>query len=189
MGDECDLIRDQLGKIDHILDDHGIVFVATHELEIAKENRIKMFPALGLFKNEDFVKFEGDLTQEISALRWLTSEDTLNIPDKIEEVNEIMLSKRIKSEDHMFVFFYEDDDIFAKRLLLFMEKVDNILDKRNIAFVKISDDGIDKDYSLECLPALVHFRAGSQNVFPGDLREEKDVKKWIEKRSKAKESS
>ena len=116
------------------------------------------------------IKFDGDLTQEIAVLRWLTSEDTLDIPEKIEEVNDIMLSKRIKSEDSMFVFFYEDDDIFAKRLLIFMEKVDNILDKRNIAFLKISDDGIDKDYSLECLPALVHFNSGSSNVFPGDLR-------------------
>ena len=168
--DECDLIKDQLEKIDHILDDHGIVFVATHELEIAKENQIKRFPALGLFKNEEFVKFDGDLTQEIAVLRWLTSEETLDIPDKIEEVNEIMLSKRIKSEDSMFVFFYENDDIFAKRLLLFMEKVDNILDRKNIAFLKISDDGIDKDYSLECLPALVHFHSGTPHVFPGDLR-------------------
>ena len=186
--DECDLIRDELEKIDHILDDYGIVFVATHELEVAKENQIKRFPALGLFKNEEFIKFDGDLSQEIAVLRWLTSEDTLDIPEKIEEVNEIMLSKRIKSEDSMFVFFYEDDDIFAKRLLLFMEKVDNILDKKNIAFVKISDDGIDKDYSLECLPALVHFSTGDQHVFPGDLREEKDVKKWIDKRSKQKET-
>ena len=185
--EECDLVREELEKIDHILDDHGIVFVATHELEVAKENQIKRFPALGLFKNEEFVKFDGDLTQEIGVLRWLTSEETLNIPDRIEEVNEIMLSKRIKSEDSMFVFFYEDDDIFAKRLLTFMEKVDNVLDKKNIAFVKISDDGIDKDYSLECLPALVHFQSGSPSVFPGDLREEKDVKKWIERSTKTRE--
>ena len=168
--DECELVREELEKIDHILDDHGIVFVATHELEIAKENKIKRFPALGLFKNEEFVKYEGDLTQEIAVLRWLTSEETLDIPEKIEEVNEIMLSKRIKSEENIFVFFYEDDDIFAQRLLKFMETVDNSLDKKDIDFVKISDDGIDKDYSLECLPALVHFNSGAPTVFPGDLR-------------------
>ena len=68
--DECDLVRDELEKIDHILDDHGIVFVATHELEVAKEYHIKRFPALGLFKNEEFVLFEGDLTQEIGVLRY-----------------------------------------------------------------------------------------------------------------------
>ena len=168
--DECDLVREELEKIDHILDDHGIVFVATHELEIAKENKIKRFPALGLFKNEEFVKFEGDLSQEIAVLRWLTSEETLELPEKIEEVNEIMLSKRIKSEENIFVFFYEDDDIFAQRLLKFMETVDNSLDKKDIDFVKISDDGIGKDYSLECLPALVHFNSGEATVFPGDLR-------------------
>ena len=39
--EECDLVREELEKIDHILDDHGIVFVATHELEVAKEHKIK----------------------------------------------------------------------------------------------------------------------------------------------------
>ena len=81
-----------------------------------------------------------------------------------------MLSKRIKSEENIFVFFYEDDDIFAQRLLKFMETLDNALDKKDIDFVKISDAGIDKDYSLECLPALVHFNSGAATVFPGDLR-------------------
>ena len=51
-----------------------------------------------------------------------------------------------------------------------METVDNSLDKKDIDFVKISDDGIGKDYSLECLPALVHFNSGDPTVFPGDLR-------------------
>ena len=27
------------------------------------------FPALGIFKNEEFVHFEGDLTQEVAVLR------------------------------------------------------------------------------------------------------------------------
>ena len=81
-----------------------------------------------------------------------------------------MLSRRIKTENNIFVFFYEDEDIFAQRLLKVMEAFDNKLDKKKIDFVKISDDGIDKDYSLECLPALVHFKEGEPTVFPGDLR-------------------
>ena len=80
-----------------------------------------------------------------------------------------MLSRRIKTENNIFVFFYEDEDIFAQRLLKVMEAFDNKLDKKKIDFVKISDDGIDKDYSLECLPALVHFKEGEPTVFPGDL--------------------
>ena len=102
--------------------------------------------------------------------RWLTAKETLELPEKIEEVNEIMLSRRIKTENNIFVFFYEDEDIFAQRLLKVMEVFDNKLDKKKIDFVKISDDGIDKDYSLECLPALVHFKEGEPTVFPGDLR-------------------
>ena len=82
----------------------------------------------------------------------------------------MMLSRRIKTENNIFVFFYEDEDIFAQRLLKVMEAFDNKLDKKKIDFVKISDDGIDKDYSLECLPALVHFKEGEPTVFPGDLR-------------------
>ena len=55
-----------------------------------------------------------------------------------------MLTRRIKTENDIFVFFYEDDDIFAQRLLKVLEMFDNKLDKKNIDFVKISDDGIDK---------------------------------------------
>ena len=124
-----------------------------------------------------------------------------------------MLSRRIKTENNIFVFFYEDEDIFAQRLLKVMEMFDNKLDKKKIDFVKISDDGIDKDYSLECLPALVHFKEGEPTVFPGDLRslprdifsthyyyycyhsniysfrEEKGLQKWIFGKVKKSESS
>jgi hypothetical protein len=112
----------------------------------------------------------GDLSQEVSVLRWLTAEETLEMPQKIEEVNEIMLAKRLRSEDSMFVFFYDEDDIFAQRLLKNLEVLDDSLDKRDVDFVKISDMGIEKDYSLETLPALVHFNSGEPTVFQGDLR-------------------
>lgn len=168
--EECDLIRDRLETIDHVVDDYGIVLVATHNLEVAKENKIKRFPALGLFKNGEFVRFEGDLAQEISVLRWLTSPATQDIPQRIEEVNEVMLAKRLKTEDSMFVFFYEDEDIFAARLLKGLEELDDGLDKKGVVFLKISDAGIDRDYSLETLPALVHFSQGEQEVYQGDLR-------------------
>ena len=34
--EECEAIREKLENIDHVLDEQGIVFVATHELEVAK---------------------------------------------------------------------------------------------------------------------------------------------------------
>ena len=51
-----------------------------------------------------------------------------------------------------------------------LEELDDGLDKKGVVFVKISDSGIGKDYSLETLPALVHFNQGEQQVFQGDLR-------------------
>ena len=63
-----------------------------------------------------------------------------------------------------------------------------------------------QDYSLECLPALLHFSGGDPTQYPGDLRyiilkqssrqqliiifcrEEKDVRKWIDRHSKIKSS-
>ena len=52
------------------------------------------------------------------------------MPGKIEEVNEIMLARRLKAEDSMFVFFYEEEDIFAQRLLKGLEDIDDPLDKK-----------------------------------------------------------
>ena len=130
--EECDNIRFKLEKIDHVLDDQGIVFVATHNLEVAKENKVKRFPAIGIFKNGEFVQYGGDLSQEVAVLRWLTASETLAMPGKIEEVNEIMLARRLKAEDSMFVFFYEEEDIFAQRLLKGLENIDDPLDKKVI---------------------------------------------------------
>ena len=63
-------------------------------------------------------------------LRWLTAASTLDLPGKIEEVNEVMLAKRLRTEDSVFVFFYEEEDIFAARLLKDLEVLDDALDKK-----------------------------------------------------------
>jgi len=183
--EECELVREELEKIDHVLDDQGIVFVATHELEVARENKVKRFPSVGIFRNGDFIKYEGDLSRSVAVLKWLIAEETLNIEGKIESVNEIMLSRKVKNEDSMFVYFFEEDDIFAQRLLKELERYDDKLDKKNIDFVQISEPGIDKDYSLETLPALAHFSSGKASVYQGDLREEKSIEKWIVDRIKS----
>jgi hypothetical protein len=41
--EECETIREKLENIDHVLDEQGIVFVATHELEVAKGMPIPPF--------------------------------------------------------------------------------------------------------------------------------------------------
>ena len=81
-----------------------------------------------------------------------------------------MLAKMLNAEPSMFVFFYEEGDIFSRKVLRDLEKLDDRLDSLNIEIVKICDDGIDDDYELESLPSLVHFKKGEPSVYYGDLK-------------------
>lgn len=47
----------------------------------------------------------GDLLDEESLLKWVTSEDALDIPDKIEDVNTKMLDKILSSSPYVTVLF------------------------------------------------------------------------------------
>ena len=76
----------------------------------------------------------------------------------------------LNAEPSMFVFFYEEGDIFSRKVLRDLEKLDDRLDSLNIEIVKICDDGIDDDYELESLPSLVHFKKGQPSVYYGDLK-------------------
>lgn len=49
--------------------------------------------------------FSGDLNDEDEVLTWLTDEETLEIPGKIEEVNIKMLEKILSENEHIVVFF------------------------------------------------------------------------------------
>lgn len=49
--------------------------------------------------------YKGDLDDEDEVLSWLTDEETLQIPGKIEEVNTKMLEKILSDNDHVVVFF------------------------------------------------------------------------------------
>lgn len=53
----------------------------------------------------DFCTFVGDLEDEDEVLSWITDEETLEIPGKIEEVNTRMLEKILSENDNVVVFF------------------------------------------------------------------------------------
>ena len=44
-------------------------------------------PAIGLFRNGQFVQYEGDEDSERQILNWFTDEETLKIIGVIDEVN------------------------------------------------------------------------------------------------------
>lgn len=104
-GEECDSILDDLENIDDELDETGIIFVTTEDLTIAKKYGIKHFPTLAFFRNKDPLIYTGDLDDEDEVLSWITDEDTLEIPGKIEEVNTRMLENILDENDYVVVFF------------------------------------------------------------------------------------
>lgn len=104
-GEKCDTILDDLENIDDELDEAGIIFVTTEDTSYAKKIGIKAFPTLVFFRNRDPLTYKGDLDDEDEVLSWLTDENTLEIPGKIEEVNMKMLEKILADSDHIVVFF------------------------------------------------------------------------------------
>lgn len=85
----------------------GIIFVTTEDTVLAKKYNIKSYPQLVFFRNRDPLYYKGDLDDEDEVLSWLTDEDTLEIPGKIEEVNSKMLEKILAENDNIVVFFCE----------------------------------------------------------------------------------
>lgn len=95
-------------NIDDELDEAGIIFVTTEDTAMAKKLNIKHFPQLVFFRNRDPLFYDGDLDDEDEVLSWLTDEDTLEIPGKIEEVNSKMLEKILSENDYVVVSINEN---------------------------------------------------------------------------------
>lgn len=104
-GDECDKILKELENIDDELDETGIIFVTTEDMGFAKKQGIKTFPTLAFFRNKEPLIFKGDIEDEDEVLSWITDEDTLEIPGKIEEVNAKMLENILEENDYIVIFF------------------------------------------------------------------------------------
>ncbi|XP_037043198.1 uncharacterized protein LOC119079410 isoform X3 [Bradysia coprophila] len=178
-GEKCDRILDDLENIDDELDEAGIIFVTTEDTGFAKKMGIKNFPELVFFRNRDPLHFTGDLNDEDEVLAWLTDEDTLEIPGKIEEVNTKMLEKILSENDHVVVFFYREGDKKAQKILNELENIDDECEEKSIDFVKTSDDGIDKEYDLQSLPALAFYRHKFRTIYTGDLMKEEEILEWV----------
>ncbi|XP_035790577.1 uncharacterized protein LOC118465954 isoform X2 [Anopheles albimanus] len=178
-GEKCDKILDDLENIDDELDEAGIIFVTTEDMATAKKYNIKNLPSLVFFRNKDPLIYSGDLNDEDEVLAWLTDEETLEIPGKIEEVNIKMLEKILSENEHIVVFFYHDDDKKAQKIIAELENIDDECEEKDIDFVKTSDDDIDKEYDLELLPALVFYRNKFRTIYSGDLMKEDDILEWV----------
>ncbi|XP_066992317.1 uncharacterized protein hlk isoform X2 [Anabrus simplex] len=178
-GEECDNILDELENIDDELDEAGIIFVTTEDAAIAKKHGIRTFPTLVLFRNKEPLVYKGDLDDEDEVLSWLTDEDTLEIPGRIEEVNIRMLEKILKDNSHVVVFFYKEGDKKSQKIISELENIDDECEEKDISFVKASDEGIDKEYDLPTLPCLVFYRNRFRQIYTGDLMHEENILVWV----------
>ncbi|XP_065090647.1 uncharacterized protein hlk isoform X4 [Ochlerotatus camptorhynchus] len=178
-GEKCDKILDDLENIDDELDEAGIIFVTTEDMSTAKKYNIKTVPALVFFRNKDPLMYSGDLNDEDEVLAWLTDEETLEIPGRIEEVNIKMLEKILSENEHIVVFFYNDEDKKSLKIINELENIDDECEEKDIDFVKTSDDDVDKEYDLEQLPALVFYRHKFRTIYSGDLMNEEEILEWV----------
>ena len=120
--------------------------------------------------------FEGNLYDADAVLSWIMDEETLEIPGVIEEVGTRMLNRyylkdiiirrqffdksfRILDEERdVLVFFYEDEEMKSlSGVFKSLEIVDDVIDSKDIEFVKISDEKIEVEFALDKLPTLVYF--------------------------------
>ncbi|KAL6447196.1 hypothetical protein ACFW04_001475 [Cataglyphis niger] len=178
-GEKCDSILDELENIDDELDETGIIFVTTEDTVIAKKYGIKHFPTLAFFRNKDPLIYTGDLDDEDEVLSWITDEDTLEIPGKIEEVNARMLENILDENDYIVVFFYKEGDKKSQKILQELENIDDECEEKKIDFVKISDEGIEKEYDLPGLPALAFYRHKFRQIYSGDMMHEEEILEWV----------
>jgi thiol-disulfide isomerase/thioredoxin len=58
-GEACDDILEELENIDDELDEAGIIFVTTEDINLAKKHGIKTFPTLAFFRNKELLLYEG----------------------------------------------------------------------------------------------------------------------------------
>lgn len=86
----------------------------------------------------------------------------------------------------MFSIPDKEGDKKSQKILQELENIDDECEEKDIDFVKISDEGIEKEYDLPGLPALAFYRHKFRQVYSGDMMHEEAILDWIlELRSQA----
>ncbi|XP_022652688.1 uncharacterized protein LOC111260507 isoform X2 [Varroa jacobsoni] len=177
---ECPSILSELEKIDDESDDHGVVFVTTDDTKFARKTAgVTKLPAIVLFRNGQPMVYKGDMEDEDELLRWLTSEDTLDIPDTIEQINQKMLSKLIENNDFVAVLFTKDKCSQCEKVLAELETIDDEAEAMDVDFVRVNDVKVARAYDIESFPAVIFFRKKFPQYYVGDLMDEDAVLSWI----------
>jgi thioredoxin-like negative regulator of GroEL len=181
---DCARILADLETIDDDTDEHGILFVTTDDLALAKSRfKIKKFPSLVLIQNEhEFDVYDGDdLSDEQKVLDWVTSQDLLDKSDEIEPVSEKGFEKLLERSDFVVALFSKKSRCrLCDQVKEELEKVDHLVEAEDIDFVLIDDPDVAEQYSIDQFPTLVFFNKRFPQFFDGpDLLDEDQVLEWI----------
>ena len=82
--------------------------------------------------------YDGDLKDEEAVLDFLTDEDNMAIPDKIEDVDADLLISIVESDPFVTVIFYDESKASSKALE-HVEEIDEETDVFQIRFLRIND--------------------------------------------------
>lgn len=103
--EECKEILEELEKIDDDANKYGVEFVKNSERAASKKYGINEFPTLVYFRHGEPTVYQGDLKNEEEVLNWLISVESMDLPDRIEEVNAKILQNYIDEHDFVAVLF------------------------------------------------------------------------------------
>lgn len=73
----------------------------------------------------------------------------------------------------------KEGDKKSQKILQELENIDDECEEKDIDFVKISDEDIQKEFDLASLPSLAFYRKRFRNVYTGDLMHEEAILDWI----------
>ncbi|XP_054164277.1 uncharacterized protein LOC128961959 isoform X2 [Oppia nitens] len=186
---DCDeILHKSLETIDDDTDEHGILLVTTDDLNLAKKQaKVNKFPALVLFRNGEAVQYKGDMRKPEAILKWVTSEEALDKPDEIEEINDKMLDKMLEKNSYVAVLFIKEKCSECDKVLIELENIDHIAEEQDIDFVKVKDPKVAKEYNILTFPTLMFFRNRFPQFYEGNLKDEDTVLKWLIDHKEAKE--
>jgi hypothetical protein len=156
----------------------GLNIVRINDKRYGKSLGVRKFPSLSILRKNEIVIYEGDLKDKEDLLDFMTDEDNLAIPDKIQEADREEMLEIVEANPLVAVFFYDESKTSA-RALDSMENIDEETDTFNIRFLRVKDKDLANDYSLPQLPVLVYYRYQIPVVYEGLLTEDDEVLEWL----------
>jgi len=99
-----------------------------------------------------------------------------------EEEEEPELSETvdtIKNDNNVVVFFYENLDKIAKKIINGLDKVEVTFGGKDIVFLSVDIDEV-PDLEIASVPSLVYFKNGEPEVYQDNLMNEEAIREWVE---------